>query len=171
MAKTRPQKETAVAELADKLGRAQAVVVTNYQGLTVRETEELRGTLREQGMDYDVVKNTLYQLAAKQAGLTVDDLTGPAAIAFGYDDPVLATKVVSRFAKDNEKLDIVSGVIDGKQVDITVIKKLAALPSREELLGRLIGSISSPAQKLVTALSATTRDLAFALRAVQEQKS
>lgn len=171
MAKTRQSKEQDVASLADKLGRMQAAVVTNYQGLSVRDTELLRSSLREQGMDFEVVKNTLFHRAAEKADVQADELNGPVAVAFGYDDTVQTAKIVSKFAKDNEKLEITGGIVDGKQVDPAVIKQLAALPSREELLGRLVGSLSAPARNLASVLGATSRNLVYALRAVQETKS
>lgn len=171
MAKTRQSKEQDVAALADKLGRMQAAVVTNYQGLSVRDTELLRAQLREQGMDFEVVKNTLFKRAADDAGVKVEEFTGPVAIAFGYEDSVQTAKVVTKFAKDNEKLEVTGGLVEGKQVDVAIIKQLAALPSREELLGRLVGSLSAPARNLASVLGATTRNLVYALRAVQETKS
>lgn len=171
MAKTRSQKESTVQDLIEKVGRTQAAVITDYHGLTVRETENLRHQLQDSGMDFIVVKNTLFQLAAKEAGWSVTAIKGPAGIAFGYDDAVMTTKIVTKFAKENEALEIVGGVVDGTQVDLATIKKLSALPSREELLGRLVGSLSSPARNLATVLSATTRNLVYALRAVQDQKS
>lgn len=171
MPKTRQQKEQDVTDLVDKLKRTKGAVITDYHGLTVRDTESLRSKLREQGMDFEVVKNTLFKRAADEAGITLEQVTGPAGIAFGYEDAVQTAKIVSKFAKANEKLEIVGGVVEGRQVDVAVIKKLSSLPSREELLGRLVGSLSTPTRNLASVLSATTRNLVYALRAVQESKA
>ena len=171
MPKTRQRKESDVAELVDKLGRTQAAVFTNYHGLTVRATEELRAKLREQGMEFSVVKNSLFQRAAESSGVELQELRGPAGIAFGFEDAVQTTKAVAAFAKENPALEIVGGVVEGKQVDLSVIKRLSALPGREELLGRLVGSLSAPSRNLAMVLSATTRNLVYALQAVREAKS
>lgn len=167
---SRTDKEQQVAELAEKLGRAQAAVVTHYHGLTVRDLQEFRSELREAGVDYHVAKNTLFQLAAKQAKVELGELNGPTAIAIGFEDPVQTAKVVNNFAKDNEALELVGGMMEGKSVDVATVKQLAALPGREELLGKLVGSLSAPPRNLAGALSAISRNLVYALTSVKEQK-
>jgi large subunit ribosomal protein L10 len=171
MAKTRDQKEATVDSLAERLGRVEVAVFADYQGLTVRQTEELRGNLKEQELEFEVVKNTLFSLAAKRAGLEVERPTGPVAVAFGFSDPVAVAKALNSFAKDNEQLEITGGVFEGKIVEAAMIKQLAALPSREDLLGRLVGSISAPTRNLANVLGATSRNLVYALRAVGEGKT
>ena len=166
---TRENKEALVAELTDRFTRQEAAVITHYHGLTVRDIQDLRAKLREQGIDFQVSKNTLFKLSAKQAGID-GDFTGPTAIAFGYEDPVTTSKAINDFAKGNDALEIVGGIVENKLVDTATVKKLAALPSREELLGKLVGSISSPARNLASVLTATTRNLVYALKAVQEAK-
>lgn len=171
MAISRQDKETQVAELVEHFGKIEAAVLTNYHGLTVRQIQELRAKLREQGMDFQVAKNSLFTRAAKEAGIKIQQLEGPTGVAFGYEDSVQAAKVVSKFAKENEALEIIGGIVDKEVVDVAMIKKLAALPGREELLGRLIGSIGGPARNLAGALSAISRNLVYALNAVKEQKA
>lgn len=171
MPKTREQKEASVAELTDQLKRIQLGVMTNYHGLTVREAEELRSTLREQGMTFEVVKNTLFNRAAEAAGLKIEKIEGPVGLALGFDDAVATAKAVNTFSKDHEALEITGGISEGAQVDVSLVKQLAALPSREELLGRLVGSLSAPARNLAGVLGATTRNLVYALQAVKEQKT
>jgi large subunit ribosomal protein L10 len=170
MAKTREQKEAKLAELTDAFGRIEAAVFTNYHGLSVRDIDELRSQMREAGMEYHVVKNTIFKRAADAAGIKLEELTGPAGIALGFDDSVATAKLVNKFSKDHEALEIHGGIVEGKEVGVDVIKKLAALPGREELLSRLVGSISSPPRKLATVLAATTRNLVYALTAVKEAK-
>lgn len=168
---TRQSKEEQVAELADRFGKLEAAVLTDYHGLTVRQLQGLRATLREQGMDFQVAKNSLFNRAAKQAGLKIEELAGPTGVAFGYEDAVQTAKAIKTFAKDNEALEITGGIVDGELVDAAMIKKLAALPGREELLGRLIGSIGGPTRNLASALSAISRNLVYALTAVKESKA
>ncbi len=171
MPKTREQKEAVVQALTKALQDAAAVVFTDYKGLGVRAQQELQAKLREAGMRFEVVKNTLFQRAAKDAGLNVAELTGPVGVAFGFEDPVAVSKAVSRFAKEHEALEVTGGIVDGEQVEVTVISKLASLPGRDELLGRLVGSISAPVRNLASGLSAVPRDLVYALSAVKEQKA
>ncbi|MEX1112971.1 MAG: 50S ribosomal protein L10 [Patescibacteria group bacterium] len=171
MPKTREQKEAVTQALTTALRDAAAVVFTDYQGLGVREQQELQAQLRENGMRFEVVKNTLFQRAAKDAGLTVDELTGPVGVAFGFEDPVSVSKAVTQFAKDNEALEVTGGIVDGERVEVAMISKLASLPGRDELLGRLVGSISAPVRNLASGLSAVPRDLVYALNAVKEQKA
>jgi large subunit ribosomal protein L10 len=168
---TRTKKESNVTELIERLSRIEAAVFVHYQGLTVRDFEQLRQNLRDEGIDFRVVKNKIFRLAAKEAGISVEAITGPVGVAFGYTDSVTTAKVVSEFAKKHEPVEIAGGIIDGAEVDAVMIKKLASLPSREELLGRLVGSLSAPTRNLASALSATSRNLVYALKAVQEQKA
>lgn len=170
MAISREAKEQQVQELVDRFGRIEAAVLTHYHGLTVRQIQELRARLREQDMEFSVAKNNLFNLAAKEAKLDLAELTGPTAIAFGYGDAVQTAKTITTFAKDNEALEITGGIFEGKQVDAAMVKKLASLPGREELLGRLVGSISAPTRNLAGALAGVSRNLVYALNAVKEQK-
>lgn len=171
MAKTRDQKEQTVADLAEAL-KSPAAVLTDYQGLTVREQQDLQGKLREQGLSFLVVKQTLLRRAAEQAGVKLsDDLSGPMALALGGEDPVGISKLISEFTKEHEALEITGGIVDGAQVDAAMVKRYASLPGREELLGRLMGSISAPVRNLASGLSGVSRNLVYALNAVKEKKA
>ncbi|HET7661632.1 MAG TPA: 50S ribosomal protein L10, partial [Oryzihumus sp.] len=134
----KPEKSAAIAELTDKFRSSGAAVLTEYRGLTVSQLTQLRSSLREHA-SYAVVKNTLTQIAAKEAGVTAFDgqLTGPSAIAFITGDPVEAAKGLRDFAKANPLLVIKGGVLDGKSLTADEIKKLADLESREVLLAKL----------------------------------
>ena len=166
-----PRKREMVAELADKLGRATSAVITDYRGLTVKELEELRGSLRKEGVDYVVAKNTLARRAAADAG--VDDFAaafvGPVGLVFGYDDLSAPARLVNDYFKANKKLPIVSGMIGGKLLSAEEVKTLAELPSREALLAQLAGTLQSPLASLAGALDSITSTFAATLDAYGKQ--
>lgn len=154
--KNRVIKEAKVAEIREKLEKAQGVVLANYQGLTVEEDTELRKKLREAGVEYRVYKNTLTTLAAKEVGLDGIStyLAGPVSIAFSYEDATVAARVLNDFAKDHKKLELVAGIVEKKVYDADMIKAIASIPSREVLIAKLLGSIKSPLSSLAYMLNA-----------------
>ena len=139
----RPDKEAAVAALADKFRQADAVLLTEYRGLSVAQLKELRRSLAGNA-EYTVVKNTLAAIAARQVGLEdfADDLTGPSALTFVTGEPVEAAKALRDFAKDNQQLVIKGGVMDGAVLSADGVDKLASLESREVLLAKLAGGVA-----------------------------
>ncbi len=147
---SRADKATAIAELSEKFKSSNAAVLTEYRGLTVKQITELRGSLRGNAT-YAVVKNTLTQLAAKDAGVTAFDgqLVGPSAIAFVEGDPVEAAKGLRDFAKAHPLLVIKGGVMEGKQLSADEITRLADLESREVLLAKLAGAMNATLSKAV----------------------
>ncbi len=150
------QKKQVVAELVEKLKSAQAGVLVDYRGLTVEEDTNLRRKLREAGVEYKVVKNTLTRFAANEIGLTGldNELNGPTALAISAEDPVAPAKVISEFAKSNECLKIKAGFLDGSVISIDEIKTLAKTPSRETLIAQVMGSLNAPISNLVRTLQA-----------------
>ncbi len=150
------QKKQIVAELIEKLKSAQAGVVVDYRGLTVEEDTNLRRKLREAGVEYKVVKNTLTRFAAKEVGLEgIDEqLNGPTSIAISADDPVAPAKIISEFAKDNESLKIKAGFLDGNVISLDEINTLAKTPSRDTLIAQIMGSLNAPVSDLVRTLQA-----------------
>src|SRR3954451_16787916 len=169
----RPDKAAAVAELVDSFQESTAAVLTEYRGLTVKQLQELRTALGENAT-YSVVKNTLTQIAAKQAGVDgVDDLLlGPTAIAFVKGDVVEAAKGLRDFSRTNPALVIKGGYFEGKSLEAAEIAKLADLESREVLLGKLAGAMLaslSQAMYLLNAPLAQTARLAAALRDKAEE--
>ena len=148
MAKT--TKSAAIAELTDKFRSSNAAVLTEYRGLTVKQLTQLRTTLRGNAT-YAVVKNTLTDLAAKEAGVTAFEgqLAGPTAIAFVEGDPVEAAKTLRDFAKANPLLVIKGGVLDGRALTAAEVTKLADLESREVLLAKLAGAMNASLSKAV----------------------
>ncbi len=168
----RPEKVALVEELKDKLSRAQSVILTDYRGLDVGELTELRRQLWEAGVEYKVAKNTLTNIAAQETNLSELEqyLKGPTAIAFGYDEPVSAAKVISEFARIHKDLEIKGGVLEGMVIDVAQIQALADLPSREELLAMVARAMQGPISGLANVLQGTIRSLAYALEAVRQQK-
>ncbi len=167
------EKEQKVQELAEKMNNSQSFVFTDYRGLNVAEINKLRDKLREQGIEYQVVKNTLTLLAARQ--VEIEDLeevlTGPTAVAFGQDDPVSPAKVLNDFSKDHKQLEIKGGVLDGSFISAERVGQLAKIPPREELLAKLMGSMQAPVSGFVCALAGVPRKLLYCLNAIKEQKS
>lgn len=165
-------KQAAIAELADKFRTSDAAVLTEYRGLSVKQITELRSSIREHAT-YAVVKNTLTEIAAKEAGVTAFDgqLSGPSAIAFITGDPVETAKALRDFAKANPLLVIKGGMLEGKPLTAEDITKLADLESREVLLAKLAGAMNASLSKAVylfaAPLSQTAR-VVDALRAKVE---
>ena len=151
----RPDKATAVAELADRFKSSSATVLTEYRGLSVAQLKELRRSLGE-GTTYAVVKNTLTKIAAKEAGIEgIDDLlVGPSALAFVDGDIVDAAKSLKTFAKENPALVIKGGYIDGTAVSAEDVSKLAELESREVLLAKLAGAMNASLSQAVSLFAA-----------------
>jgi len=169
---TRAEKVALVEQLTEKLQRAQAVVLTDFRGLDVAATNELRARLRKEGVEYRVVKNTLIRRAAAQAGIEGLDslLEGPTALAFGYDDPVVPARELARFAKDFNQLQIKGGILQGRVIDTKEIQRLAELPSRDELLAKVVGGVQAPLYGLVGVLTATLRSFVYAVDALRRQR-
>jgi large subunit ribosomal protein L10 len=166
------QKQKKVEELRDRFNRSKIIIITDYKGLNVAAMTDLRGKLREANVDYQVVKNTLLVRAAEdtEAALVKEVFNGPSAIALSYEDPVLPAKVLTEFAKQNDKLQIKAGVMGGKALDLASIKALSSLPSREVLLGQFLAAINAVPTGLVQALSDVPRRLLNVLQAIKEQK-
>ncbi|MGI6712029.1 MAG: 50S ribosomal protein L10 [Bacillota bacterium] len=166
------QKEQAVKELRNKMDDAAITILTDYRGLNVAEDTELRAKLREAGVSYVVAKNTLIKLAAR--GLEINDLDqfleGPTAVAFS-SDPVSVSKILIEFAKTHKKLEIKSGLLEKKLISAEEITNLAKLPSREVLLGQLLGAVQSPMYGFAGSLAGILRKFVYALDQVREQKA
>ena len=139
-------KKVVVEEIREKFSNAKSAILVDYRGLTVEEATDLRTKFREAGVEYKVYKNNLMKLAIKESsfeGLTAD-LSGPSAVAFGYEDPVTPAKIVKDFAKDHSNLELKAGVVEGEYYDNAKIIEIADIPSREVLLSRLVGSFQAP---------------------------
>ena len=161
-----------VEEIKEKINKAQTVVLVDYRGLNVEQLTELRSEYRKANVEYKVYKNTMMRFAFKDSGLEEfnQHLTGPNAIAFGYDDPVQAAKITAEFAKKNEQIEIKAGIVDGKIIDVDGVKNLASLPSREVLIAQALGGLNSPIQGFANVLQGTIRGLATVLSAIAEKQ-
>lgn len=148
-------KQPIVAEISENIKDAQSVVVVDYRGLTVAEDTELRKQLREAGIVYKVYKNTMMNFAFKDTDFEQlkDVLEGPSAIAIAKDDATAPARILAKFAKTAPKLEIKAGVVEGTLYDAEGMKAIAAVPSREELLSKLLGSLQSPITNLARVLN------------------
>ena len=165
-------KKGIVEEIKEKVDKAQSVVLVDYRGLKVDELNELRSKCREAGVDYKVYKNTLMRFAFKESGFEGfnEFLAGPNAVAFGYNDPVQAAKIIHEFSKDHDNLEIKAGIVDGNIIDINEIKELANLPSREVLIAQTLGGLNGPISGFVNVLQGNLRNLVYALNAIKENQ-
>lgn len=165
-------KKAKVEELSKKIKEAKSFVLADYRGLTVEQDTQLRRAMREAGIEYTVQKNSIVRFAAKENGYDDLDeyLNGPTAIALSVEDPVSPSRVLAKFAKDFNKLEIKAGIVEGKVLDLEGIKSIANLPSREELVARVVGGLSGPLYGIVNVLNANIRGLAVALNAIVEKK-
>lgn len=168
----RAKKAELIAELHAKLARASTAVLTDYKGLSVEQITQLRDALAEQGVEYRVVKNTLLRLASAEtpAESLQPLLTGTNAVAFGYGDPSVPAKILKKYAKDSDKLKIKAGLLGRRLLSVDQVQALADLPSRDELLAKLLGTLNAVPTGLVTVLSGVPRALVQVLAAIQKDK-
>jgi large subunit ribosomal protein L10 len=166
------QKAEQVDLLTEKLRRAKVALLTDYRGLTVTQLQDLRGRLRTGDVEYRVVKNTLARRAAAAAGVgdLEKELEGPVAIAFGYDDLSVPSKLINEWVRATRlKLDVKGGLVEGRVFNQEQVKQLADMPSRETLLSQLAGTIQSPVARLAGALQSPLSTLAGALESYQKK--
>ncbi len=160
--KKREDKRKEVESLRGELGRTEHLFVTGFEKLSVDQDYELRKAVRAAGGRYRVVKNNLAAKAAEgtRAQDLVRDLVGMTSVAYTSKDPVALAKALTTYARNNPSFTFKAGMVEGRAIDIRTIQELASLPSREEMLGRLLFLIQAPAQRLVSALSGVGRQLA-----------
>jgi large subunit ribosomal protein L10 len=166
---TREEKETAVSSLQEQLNRATMTLVATTQGLNVAKMQKFRREIKQAGGEYKVAKNTLTRLALKETafGRLEEVMVGPTGVVFAYGDPVAVTKVLVKFAEDNEKIAVRAGVLDNKLLQEAEIKELAKLPSREVLLAMLLGLLQAPATQLLRTIKEPGTRLVRLLDAVR----
>jgi len=166
------QKAEQVELLTEKLRKAKVALLTDYRGLTVTQLQDLRGKLRTGDVEYRVVKNTLARRAAEAAGVPAlqAELEGPVAIAFGYDDLSLPSKLINEFVRTTRlKLDVKGGLVEGRVFSPDQVKQLADLPSRETLLAQLLGTLQSPVAQLVGIMQTPVQQLLGVLDAYKSK--
>lgn len=170
---TKAQKNERIAQIKEAISNAKVAIVTDPLGLSVAEITDLRRRLQKEGGDYTVVKNTLAIKAIEGTNFEAlkDFLKESTAIAFGYEDEVSPAKIVAKYAKENDKVKIKGGVLDGVSYDEAAVKALATLPSKEELYAKMLGSINSPASGIVGCVSGVMSALVRAMDQVRQQKS
>jgi large subunit ribosomal protein L10 len=173
MKQNRQQKEELVKDLAAKLKASKAVVFSDYKGLEVKDMTAMRRELRAAGIELKVLKKTLINLAFKDAGIEMDikKLEGQIAIAVSSGDEVAAAKIIAKAAKANENLKIVGGILGVKELTAEEVNALAKLPSKEELLAKLVGTLNAPVSGFVNVLAGNIRGLVQVLKAVSEAKN
>ena len=159
--------------MKEKIEKAKVAIVTDYKGLSVEEITKLRRSIQKEDGDYMVTKNTLAKIAIKGTEYEVlsDVLTGPVAIAFGYEDQVAPAKALSKFIKETKKGEILAAAMDGKLLSATEAKALANLPSKHEIYAKMLGCINSPASGIANSINAVMSSLTRAMAAVRDQKS
>jgi large subunit ribosomal protein L10 len=162
------QKAEQVEVLTEKLRKAKVALLTDYRGLTVTQLQDLRGKLRTGDVEYRVVKNTLARRAAEAAGVPAlqSELEGPVAIAFGYDDLSMPSRLINEFVRATRlKLDVKGGLVEGRVFTSDQVKQLADLPSRETLIAQLMGTLQSPVSQLVGIMQTPVQQLVGVLDA------
>ena len=172
--KTREQKQRDLDELIARFKDAKAAMVVGFQKMTVAKDQELRNQLREAGVSYEVVKNTLARRASEGTALegATEHFKGVTAVALSNADPVGLSKAISKFAKANPDIfTFKAGIVEGKVVALNEVEAIASLPSKEELISKVMFLINCQAQRLVTVISAVPRNLAIVIKQIGEQKT
>ncbi len=171
--KSKAQKQKDLEALTEQFKNAKAAMVVGFKGMTVPKDQELRNQLREAGVSYSVVKNTLARKAAEGTPLeqASDQFKGVTAVALSGPDPVNLSKAIAKFTKANpDVFTFKVGIVEGKVVELRDVETIASLPSKEELLGKVLFLLNAQAQRLASVISAVPRNLAIVVKQVSDQK-
>lgn len=171
---TKSQKIELVKKLTEKIKVAKSAVFVDYKGLKVKDSTELKKSLRAEGVEYIVVRKTLLDIALKNAGIegvSVKGMEGQVAISISNVDEVAAAKIIDIFAKTNENVKFLGGTLGNQVLSAAEVKALAKIPSKEQLLGQLVGTLNAPISGFVNVLAGNLRGLVQVLNAVKEQKA
>ena len=173
MSANQEAKKLVVEEIKQKIQGAKSVVFVKFQGLTVAQDTELRREFRKNNVEYKVLKNTLVRRAFNELGVTDfdEDLNGPTSVAFGADETGAAKVIAEAVKKYENKVEIKSAYVDGGKVDVAGVNALASMPSKEELIAKMLGSLQAPISNFVGVLSAMPRSLVIALNAIAEKQA
>jgi large subunit ribosomal protein L10 len=172
--KTRAQKQKDLEALIAQFQQAKAAMLVGFQKMSVAKDQELRNQLREAGVSYDVVKNTLARIASQGTELeqAAEHFKGVTAVALSNSDPVGLSKAIAKFSKANPDIFTFKvGIVEGKVVELKDVEAIASLPSREELISKILFLINCQAQRLVTVINAVPRNLAVVVKQIGEQKT
>ncbi len=166
-------KKQAVEEIKQKIQSAKSVVLVKFSGLSVSQDTELRREFRKNNVEYKVLKNTLVRRAFNDLGITDfdEDLNGPTSVAFGSDETGASKVIIDAVKKYENKVAIKSAFVEGGKIDVEGVKALASMPSKEELIAKMLGSLQAPISNFVGVLSAMPRSLVIALNAIAEKKA
>ncbi len=166
------QKKAFVEYMQERLTKAETAILADYRGLNVEMMTQLRAQMREAGVEFRVIKNTLTKLAVKdtQMAALADFLVGPTAIAMHETDPVAPAKILVDFKKANKMPEIKGGVLDGRKLDIAEVEALAKMPSKEQMLGKLAGGLAAGPSKLASLMASPAREMVGLLNALKEQR-
>jgi large subunit ribosomal protein L10 len=171
--KSKAQKQKDLEALTEQFKNAKAAMLVGFKGMTVAKDQELRNQLREAGVSYEVVKNTLARKASEGTALeqAADQFKGVTAVALSKDDPVNLSKAISKFTKANPDIFTFKvGIVEGNVVELRDVEAIASLPSKEELISKVMFLLNAQAQRLATVLSAVPRNLAIVVKQIGDQK-
>ncbi|MEF3692272.1 MAG: 50S ribosomal protein L10 [Candidatus Moraniibacteriota bacterium] len=170
---TRSRKEEIVKDLTEKIKASKSVVFVDYRGVKTNEINDLKGRLKKEGTNLTVVKKKLVDLSLKNAKIEIDikSFEGQLAVTVSDNDEVAPARVLSKFAKENESLKILGGVLGTKGMSSKEVSDLAKLPSKEELIAKVVGTIKAPLSGLVNVLNGNTRGLVNVLKAIADNKA
>jgi len=166
-------KEALVGEIKERFDASEAVIMIDYRGLTVKQMQKLRNNVREVGGEIKIYKNSLTEIAVRELALPSMDayLEGPTAFVFIAEDPVAPAKALTAFAKENQALELKGGFVQNQVVDAAGVKAIATLPSREELLAKLLGTMLNPLTSTVRVLSGPARAFVTVVDAIAKEKA
>lgn len=170
---TKDQKLSIIKDLESKIEKQKGIVFMDFTGTKVKDLAQFREKLKERQAELKVAKKSLMSIAFKNKNLEVDTkkMDGEVAMVMGYEDELLSSKMVYQFSKENQKAKILGGFLEGKFYEIADVIRLAELPSKEQLLGMLVGTMSAPATNFVGVLQGNLRKLVFALSAIKDKKA
>lgn len=175
MALTRAAKQALKADVAEKFKNSKTTIIAEYRGLTVAELTQLRAKLREAEAEFKVVKNRVAKVAiredAPEAGVISDNLKGPVGVVFVYGDTAAAAKSLVDFEKDKEAFKVTAGVMEGKAISSADLRAIASLPSKEVLLGQIVGLLVAPHRGLLGVINGVPRQLVQVINAIKDLKS
>lgn len=176
MPKNKIQKQEILRNLSEKFKKSKSVVFAGFNALSVKDNEKLRDQLRKENSEYYVAKKTLINIAFKDqmAELNVRGMDGKLAAIFSYEDEVAAAKILGNFRKDKDKearVFFLGGILENKLLTKTEVEALSNIPSRQELYGRLVGTMNAPISGFVNALAGNLKNLVYVLKAIEEKKA
>ncbi|MFC1621856.1 50S ribosomal protein L10 [Patescibacteria group bacterium] len=164
------QKQEKVKELREKIGKAKSIIFADYQGIRVNDLNEFRQKIKDNGGEISVSKNTLMKIALKEEGVDYKELDGPIAVIFGYEDAISPIKTIYEYVKKLELPKVKAAFIDGVYTAVEKVEEISQLPSKEELLARVVGSLNTPISGIVNVLGGTRRNLVTVLSAVADKQ-